>query len=87
MNEPEASMTDVYNKLTDLHETMLSIRNELHLIREATYGSTITEVDSGTRWENPKHGTWGAIGDSSAQIEGVLAEIADNIREIRIKQK
>src|SRR5699024_10864361 len=72
MEDPKATLEDLYRQ-NDNNIALLDRLNEnSHYIREATYGQTVAEA--GKRFDLPKHGEFGAVGENSAQAESLLGE-------------
>lgn len=78
---PRASMDDLYSLLSTVVGHLERMNENMHLLREAVYGQTSDE--SGQRYEQPKHGDWGVIGQASGQVESYLEAIDSNLGEIR----
>ncbi|GAB3188251.1 hypothetical protein [Nesterenkonia suensis] len=78
MDEPHASLNDLYNQNEAIIGLLERLNENVHLIREATYGQTASE--SGKPYENPKHGHWGMTdADQIQSLEQVLHQIADGL--------
>lgn len=79
--ELERTPTEIFNVLSEISETLIEMKQDLHLIREATYGTTRSESRLEGRWEEPKHGEFGAIAESPGQIENMLMNIEHVVTE------
>lgn len=73
MEAPKATLEDIYNQNNNIIVLLERLNENIHYVREATYGQTVSE--SGLRFDQPKHGAFGAVGESSAQVEQLLADI------------
>lgn len=77
----EVTTEDLYEKMSSIVNLLEEVSEELHLIRQATYGTTRHESRLRSTWEEPKHGEFGAVAESSAQIEGMLMNIENVVTE------
>ncbi|WP_417215186.1 hypothetical protein [Arthrobacter sp.] len=75
MAEPKATLDDIYRQNESIIGLLERLNENLHHIREATYGQTVEE--SGKRFDQPKHGVFGAIAESKTETESILSEIRD----------
>lgn len=78
MPDPRASLDDIYNQNRTIIGHLERLNENIYLIREALYGQTSEE--SGTQYEQPKHGEWGVIAESVGQIERYLSSIDDKTK-------
>ena len=79
MEAPKATLDDIYNQNNNIIALLERLNENIHYIREATYGQTVSE--SGLRFDQPKHGAFGAVGENSAQVEQLLSEILASVRK------
>ena len=76
MAQPRATLDDLYNQNQTMIDLLVRMDSSLHLIREATYGSTSAE--SGDHYDSPKHGAFGAA-EAIGQLEMAIHDLSGKL--------
>lgn len=78
MEEPNASLDDLYKQNETIIGLLERLNENLYLTREAVYGRTADEA--GKPYDNPKHGDWGMVSPEQIDsLESALEKIADRL--------
>lgn len=80
----QATPNDLASYLARIADAAEELVKETRLVRLAAYGQTGEE--SGEHYEDPKHGDFGAVAQSSAQVEVYLSEIVTYLFEDRMSK-
>lgn len=82
---PRATLDDLYSQNENIIGLLERLNQNVYYLREAVYGSTQSESPSDAVYENPKHGKFGVVAESSDQVQSHLAYIADEVARLSEK--
>jgi len=80
----DATLNDLHKQNEAIIGLLERLNENIFLIREAVYGQTQDEARASGmqgRFDNPKHGHFGAVAESTTELETLVLEIADHLKK------